>query len=206
MDSIECDFSPLKEQLKENLHQISVEIQHSLEALDHDKYCLLSELGQIKERFTTIESIASTFYLKCYLSPFTNKYLDLSMSIQHLSERRHGALIVIQRNDPLKPLIQTGIPIGAEITFSLLESIFYPGSPLHDGAVLIQGDKIVSGAHVLPLSTVFSGEKKLGTRHRAALGLTEKSDALVIVVSEETGNSSFALNGKLYPINTSYPN
>lgn len=204
MDGIECDFSPLKAQLKENLQQISQEIQHSLEALHHEKYCLLSELGQIKERFTAIESIASTFYLRCYLSPFTNKYLDLSKSIQHLSERRHGALIVIQRNDPLESLIQSGIPIGATFTFSLLESIFYPGSPLHDGAVLIQGDKIVSGAHVLPLSHVFSGEKKLGTRHRAALGLTEKSDALVIVVSEETGSSSFALNGKLYPINTTY--
>ena len=86
------------------------------------------------------------------------------------------------------------------MTNSLLESIFYPGNPLHDGAVLIKGDKIYSAANVLPLSNVVLGGKKLGTRHRAALGLSEKSDALVLVVSEESGIISFAIDGSLFSI------
>ncbi|MCG6199310.1 DNA integrity scanning protein DisA nucleotide-binding domain protein, partial [Anoxybacillus sp. LAT_38] len=104
------------------------------------------------------------------------------------------------RNDPLDRLIQAGVPIGASLSYSLLESLFYPGSPLHDGAVLVRANRIVSAGNVLPLSRVDAGGRKLGTRHRAAIGLTEQSDALVLVVSEETGKTSFAFKGKLYPI------
>jgi diadenylate cyclase len=197
-----CDFSPLKIQLKEYLTQVSTELQTSLASLDNENYCLLSEFAQIGNKFIQVESMAASFYLKCYLAPYTNKYIDLSICIQHLSERRHGALIVIQREDTLGEFIQQGIPIHATFTYSLLESIFYPGSPLHDGAVLIQGDNITSAGHVLPLSSIYVGEKKLGTRHRAAIGLSEKSDALIITVSEETGIPSFALAGKLYPFRT----
>jgi diadenylate cyclase len=125
----------------------------------------------------------------------------LLQSIAHLSERKHGALIVVQRQDTLSSLLSHGTMIQAKFSGSLLESIFYPGSPLHDGAVLIQDDKIVSAAHVLPLSNKeVEDDQKLGTRHRAALGLSELSDAIVIVVSEETGRASFALNGRLYVI------
>jgi diadenylate cyclase len=109
---------------------------------------------------------------------------------------------VIEREDSLETLIRPGIPMGAELTHSLLESIFYPGNPLHDGAVLVRLNKIVSAANVLPLSDIYTGDKKLGTRHRAALGLSERSDALVLVVSEETGRVSFAKGGKMYPITT----
>lgn len=200
IEHVDCDFSPLKQQLKKDLQQIAMDIQHNLEALDNENFCLLGEFEKIKERFMYIESIAASFYLNCYLSPYTDKYVDLSFSVKHLSERRHGALIVVQRKDPLDSLLHSGIPIEATFTHSLLESIFYPGSPLHDGAVLIQGDQIVSAANVLPLSNSFVGERKLGTRHRAALGLSEQSDALVIVVSEESGKSSFAIHGKMYPL------
>ena len=152
-----------------------------------------------------MESVAASFYLNCYLSAFTDKFEDLSVCVQRLSHRNHGALIVVERGDPLDPFIQKGTDVGAILTPALLEAIFYPGNPLHDGAVLIRANQIVSAANVLPLTTAVISGKKLGTRHRAALGLTEQSDALVLVVSEETGRVSFALNGKLYPINTTQP-
>jgi diadenylate cyclase len=148
-----------------------------------------------------VESIGASFYLQCYLSAFEINYVDLSITIQHLSERHHGGLIVIQRNDPIESYIHSGIEVGAKLTPPLLESIFYPGNPLHDGAVLVVSDQIVSAANVLPVSNTTVVGKKLGTRHRAAIGLTELTDALVLVVSEETGQSSFAYKGKLHPIN-----
>jgi diadenylate cyclase len=199
----DCELSPdMKNQLKEHLQQIAIEINQSLEALDDDSHCLLCDFEEIREKFTDIESTAASYYLKSYLSPFTDKYLDLSISIQHLSERRHGALIVVERNDMSEEWLQPGIPVEAAFTYSLLESIFYPGNPLHDGAVIIRENRLISAANVLPLSNQNTGEKKLGTRHRAALGLSEQSDALVIVISEETGKASFAMDGILYPIST----
>ncbi|QNF29975.1 sporulation-specific diadenylate cyclase CdaS [Metabacillus elymi] len=202
MNETDCDFSPLKHQLIEGLQNVSAEINNGIESLENENYCLLGNLEDIKERFEQIETVAASFYLNCYLSPFTDKYLDLSTCIQHLSNQRHGALIVIERNNQLDSLIRPGTPIGATLTHSLLESIFYPGNPLHDGAVLVRTNQILSAANVLPLSNRVVSEKKLGTRHRAALGLSEKSDALVLVVSEETGRVSFAVDGKLYPIIT----
>jgi diadenylate cyclase len=197
-----CDFSPMKQQFSIKIQEITNDLQHSLEVLGNENYCLLGNLEAIKEKFIKMESVASSFYLNCYLSAYTDKFEDLSTSVQWLSEQRHGALIVVERCDPLDSFIQKGTPVKAILTPSLLETIFFPGNPLHDGAVLIRGNQIVSAANVLPLTTKVISEKKLGTRHRAALGLTEQSDALVLVVSEETGKVSFAINGKLYPINT----
>ncbi|WP_249685505.1 DNA integrity scanning protein DisA nucleotide-binding domain protein, partial [Bacillus velezensis] len=93
-----------------------------------------------------------------------------SHSVQNMSLRRQGGLIVIQRQDSLVHLMQPGIHIGADLTHSLLESIFFSGNPLHDGAVLVNQDQIESAANVLPLSDRLTGEKKLGTSNRAALG------------------------------------
>ena len=201
MNPMNCDFSPLKHQLSEEIQQITNELQHSLLTLNNENYCLLGNLNEIKEKFIQMESVAASFYLNCYLSAFTDKFEDLSVCAQRLSQRSHGALIVVERKDSLDSFIQKGTAVGAILTSALLEAIFYPGNPLHDGAVLIRANQIVSAANVLPLTTLYHSEKKLGTRHRAALGLTEQSDALVLVVSEETGKISFALNGKLYPIN-----
>lgn len=195
-----CDFSLMYQTLKEGIHQVIMELQSNLEALENKSNCILRDFEKVKERFTQLEMTAASFYLHCYLASFTEKYLDLSTSVQNMSERRHGGLIVIQREDTLDSLIQSGIPLKANLTHSLLESIFFPGNPLHDGAVLIQGNQIVSAANILPLSHRFIGEKKMGTRHRAALGLSEQSDALILVVSEETGKISFALGGEFYPI------
>lgn len=197
-----CDLSPLKAEMKQELRVIWENIENSLHALENKDGCLLGTFEQIKSRFFRLESIAASFYLQCYLSPYTDHYHDLSLAVQHLSDRRQGALIVIERQDPIDSFIQAGVPIGAMMSHSLLESIFYPGSPLHDGAVCIRNNKIMSAANVLPLSHIEVGERKLGTRHRAAIGLSELTDALVIVVSEETGKASFALQGHLYPVIT----
>jgi diadenylate cyclase len=202
MENVSCDFSPMKQALKEDIRQVITALQSSLEAIGNENNCLLGSFEKIKEQFLFIEMKAATFYLNCYLSPFTDKYPELSICLQNMSNRRHGGLIVIQREDSLESLIKPGIPIGADLSHSLLESIFFSGNPLHDGAVMVNSNQIVSAANVLPLSDRYTGDKKLGTRHRAALGLTEKSDALVLVVSEETGRVSFALNGNLFPITT----
>ncbi|MRG27073.1 sporulation-specific diadenylate cyclase CdaS [Laceyella tengchongensis] len=197
----DCDTSVLKKQLVQNLLAVADQINRFLEVVDDEDKCLLGEFRSIRNQIVMSEALASSFYLQCYLSPFTNQYVGLLQSIAHLSERKHGALIVVQRQDPLSSLLAHGTMIQAKFSSSLLESIFYPGSPLHDGAVLFQDDKIVSAAHVLPLSNKeVEDDQKLGTRHRAALGLSELSDAIVIVVSEETGRASFALNGRLYVI------
>ena len=204
MDPTNCDFSPMKQLLKEELLQVIMSLQQSVEVMDTDTNtnCLLGNFEKIKEKFVMIEMKAATFYINCYLSPYTEKYPELSHCVQNMSTRRHGGLVVIERVDSLKSLIQPGIHIGAEVTHSLLETIFFPGNPLHDGAVIVSQNIIESAANVLPLSERDVGEKKLGTRHRAALGLSELSDALVIVVSEETGRISFAFQGNLYQITT----
>ncbi|HBY07361.1 MAG TPA: TIGR00159 family protein [Chloroflexi bacterium] len=118
-----------------------------------------------------------------------------------LSDRKHGALIVIKRYDNLQEYINTGVPMDADITPELLLQIFYPNTPLHDGAAILSGTKIVAASCVLPLSASGSllrtPERQMGLRHRAALGLSEVSDALALVVSEETGAISIATNGRI---------
>lgn len=118
-----------------------------------------------------------------------------------LSERHHGALIVIQRNQGLSEYIETGVPMNAEVTPELLLQIFYPNTPLHDGAVIIVNNKIVSASCVMPLSASGvlnrSPERTMGLRHRAALGISEVSDAIAVVVSEETGSISIAQSGRM---------
>lgn len=121
---------------------------------------------------------------------------ELLTAVHLFSKQKIGALIVLKRNDGLKEYINNGIEVDATVSAELLSSIFFPKSPLHDGAVVISGDKIVSASSVLPVSQVALGGN-LGTRHKAALGITEDSDALVLVVSEETGNISLANGGRL---------
>lgn len=125
MDPTNCDFSPMKQTLKEELLQVIHSLQQSVEAMDTDTHCLLGNFEKIKGKFVTIEMKAATFYLNCYLSPFTEKYPELSHSVQNMSKRRHGGLIVIEREDSVSSIIQPGIHIGAEVTHSLLESIFF---------------------------------------------------------------------------------
>jgi diadenylate cyclase len=122
---------------------------------------------------------------------------ELVVAVGNLSSHRIGALIVIERQIGLRNYIEGGIPLDALITYDLLASIFQTTSPLHDGAVIVQGDRIAAAACFLPLSVNPKVSRQLGTRHRAALGLTEENDALAVVVSEETGVVSLAINGRL---------
>jgi len=114
-----------------------------------------------------------------------------------MSLQKVGALICIERETKLGDVIQTGTVINADITSELIGSVFFPNSPLHDGAMVVRGDRIYAAGCFLPLSNTNAINKQLGTRHRAALGLSENSDAMIIVVSEETGVISIAENGKL---------
>jgi diadenylate cyclase len=122
---------------------------------------------------------------------------ELVVAATTLAARRIGAIIVIERQIGLRNYIEGGIPLDALVTYDLLASIFQPGSPLHDGAAIVQGDRIAAAACFLPLSVNPRVSRELGTRHRAALGLTEENDAVAIVVSEESGAISLAIGGSL---------
>lgn len=114
-----------------------------------------------------------------------------------LRERGYGALLVIVRDTGVKTILETGVSIQAKVTAPLIVSIFNPRSPLHDGAILVQNELISAAKCILPLSQNQNIDQELGTRHRAALGLAEESDAMVIVVSEDTGKISIAMDGSL---------
>lgn len=114
-----------------------------------------------------------------------------------LARQRYGALMIIERETGLQDYAESGVPIDAKLTRQLLINIFYPNSPLHDGAVLTRGDRILAASVVLPLTDNISASSQLGTRHRAAIGVTEDSDALAVVVSEETGQIAVAHSGRL---------
>ncbi len=118
-------------------------------------------------------------------------------AVQNLSSSRTGALIVIERKTGLNDVVETGVRLDARLTRELLENIFVPNTPLHDGAVIVRESRIVAAGCFLPLTENPNLSKQLGTRHRAALGISEASDALAIIVSEETGIVSIASDGKL---------
>jgi diadenylate cyclase len=122
---------------------------------------------------------------------------EVSAAAEWLAARRIGALIVLEQEIGLSEFVETGRLLDARVSRELLETIFMRGSPLHDGAVIIKGDRILAGACLLPLSTNPNVSLRLGTRHRAAIGLTEDNDAIVIVVSEENGLISVARSGQL---------
>lgn len=122
---------------------------------------------------------------------------ELALAVQALASKRIGALIAIERKDGLTAWANTGIPLNAQFSYDLMLNIFIPGTPLHDGAVVLRGNRIVAASCFLPLTTRHRLSSELGTRHRAAIGLTEETDALVIAVSEETGTISLAVDEQL---------
>jgi diadenylate cyclase len=124
-------------------------------------------------------------------------YDEIVLAATTLASTKTGALIVIERSVGLKTIIDAGVRLDANLSYDLLVSIFNPASPLHDGAVIVRGDRLASASCFLPLSLNPISAKELGTRHRAALGITEDSDAVAIVVSEETGLISFVRGGRI---------
>jgi uncharacterized protein (TIGR00159 family) len=122
---------------------------------------------------------------------------ELIGAVMSMAQRKLGALIVIEKNVPLGDLTQRGVELSAKFSGDLLVSIFFPGTPLHDGAVVFKEGRIKAAGCILPLAKEIPGRTGYGTRHRAAVGVTEESDAVAIVVSEERGVVSVAVNGKL---------
>jgi len=127
----------------------------------------------------------------------TEAHDDVVMAVSHFSQNRIGALIVLEREVGLKTYIESGIPLDATVSYDLLVAIFRPESPLHDGAAILQGSRVAAAACFLPLSLNPMISNQLGTRHRAAIGVTEESDAITVVVSEQTGAIALATGGSI---------
>lgn len=122
---------------------------------------------------------------------------EIVVAATMLAAQRIGAIVAIEREIGLRNYIESGIPLDATLTYDLLATIFHPGSPLHDGAAILQENRVAAAACFLPLTVNPRVSRELGTRHRAAIGLTEENDAVAVVVSEETGQISLALDGRI---------
>jgi len=122
---------------------------------------------------------------------------SIAQACRILSDRRHGALIVMERDTGLQEYADSGVRLDATVTPELLLTVFFPNTALHDGALIMRGDRAVAAGCVLPLAASFAVDYHLGTRHRAAIGITEQSDAIAVIVSEETGIISVAHNGRM---------
>lgn len=122
---------------------------------------------------------------------------QIAVACRRLSERRWGALIVLERETGLGEYVDTGVDVDGLVSVEFLMSIFFPNSPFHDGAAIVRGDRVVAAACLLPLSDAILTDTQLGTRHRAAVGITERTDAVTIIVSEETGVISLANSGRM---------
>ena len=162
---------------------------------------LLQKMYEIRVGLSQLEQDLLQNHLKCCISPNIKVPGEVVLALSKLSEKRHGAIIAIEHEDNLDDHLRGGVIIDAAVSAPILENIFYPGSPLHDGAMIIRDSKIRKVNVILPLATHTAELEALGlgSRHRAALGLSQVSDALLIVVSEEKGWISMALQGQLYP-------
>ncbi len=155
------------------------ELRRALERMGHGRFGFFSQ-GRDKDREDEIKAIDS-----------------VCKAAADMQDKKIGALIVFEQKTPLGEIINTGTKIDAEASPELVGNIFFPKSPLHDGALIIRDGKLVSAGCILPLTSNNDLSKELGTRHRAAVGVSENSDAVVVVVSEETGTISVAKNGKI---------
>ena len=142
-------------------------------------------------------TIRTNLHFQLTISEREKIVYEIGLALEYLKKHRIGALIVIERNVSLQDYIAPANKIYSDITAPLLEAIFFPNNPLHDGGVIIQGDKLTCAGAVFKTSMNPNVSKKLGTRHRAALGVAEETDAIALVVSEETGRISIAVDNYL---------
>ncbi|WP_046679399.1 DNA integrity scanning protein DisA nucleotide-binding domain protein [Paenibacillus sp. DMB20] len=177
-------------------------VNDNISKLDQHDIHIIDRVQKISRELLEIEMTASTYLLNRLLSKYTKSNNELSLAIHKLSSHRHGALMVIEANDPVSPLIKEGIPINAVITSQLLESIFHPGSTLRNGAVLIVDDFIASASNVLPLTEKIFWDRTADIRELSAIGLSELSDALIILITDN-GSTYFSLAGNLFPFRNS---
>jgi len=161
---------------------------------------------EIREFLQALGSNKGLGFVKNLFKPKNKNNIDenigfimpIVLAAMDLAKRKEGALIAIQQNIPLDPFIETGEILNANISSRLIENIFFKNSPLHDGAMIISGKRITAAACILPVSQNHDIPKELGLRHRSGLGLSQETDAKVIIVSEETGKISLAYQGKLF--------
>ena len=156
-----------------------------------------SRIGS-RSNWQILSQLSRKFRNNTQLSETDQNVLHIIMACKSMAKTKTGALIVIERKQELKSYAQTGEEIDAAISCRLIENIFFKNTPLHDGALIISNRRILSAACILPVSKNQQIPQRLGLRHRAALGISEKSDALAIIVSEETGGISYALHEKIH--------
>ena len=164
---------------------------------------LLVQIARLRDALAEIQKSMQEKHLTCCIFPRFHGAPEMARAMHELSIRRIGALIALEQEMNLDDYVRSGTVLNAELSASLLLSLFYPGNPLHDGAVIIRGTSVVAAACVLPLSadhTTFK-MKNMGMRHRAGVGLSQVSDAIVFIVSEETGTISMATAGQLFAMN-----
>lgn len=161
---------------------------------------LLARVTRLRDALDEIERSLQEKHLSCCVFPQLQGAEAIARAICQLSASRIGALIAVEQGMNLEDYAKSGTLLSARLSASLLLSLFYPGNPLHDGAVIIRGDRILAAGCILPLSADHATfrVKGLGTRHRAAVGLSHASDAIVFVVSEQTGRISMAVGGELF--------
>jgi len=200
------DILSEEDAIKEQLEELKSRITQLHKGIPCLKQCsrlssLLQKMYEIREGLNQLEQGLLQTHLECCISKNIKVPGEVILSLSKLSEKRHGAIIVMEHEDNLDEHLQGGAIIEATVSALILENIFYPGSPLHDGAVIIRNSNIRKANVLLPLASHTSELQALalGSRHRAALGLSQVSDALIIVVSEEKGWISMALRGQLYP-------
>ena len=165
--------------------------------------CFFGNLGDVRKfianPFSRTTAKAANFGIE-KIYDTQQLFKNIETAVISLSNARIGAIITFEKNTSLKDIMKNGVPVHAPVTSELLLTIFYPGTRLHDGAVVIHGNEIVAASvFFTPTTKPFAG--KYGSRHRAAIGISEISDAITVVVSEETGRISFAVNGDLEAVN-----
>lgn len=193
---------PLYHEITGKLTEIESVLAKDVTALQRQDIGVLNDFEAVSKGLADIETLASTYFLNCVLSEYTECSRTISRSVHRLSVKGQGALIVIEKKDPVDSYLTGGIPVNAKVSSPLLESVFYPDSPLGKGAALIRSGRMVSAANDLLLPDRMYWDWMFDYREAAAIGLTQRCDALVLLVYEN-GDTSFSIHGNLYPFTRS---